>query len=248
MARKAKLEVVGMHSEPLAILRAFEHLYRRQSDVDRVTCFIDVGGATTKVIITHGTDMAFAKTIHFAGDHFTRQVAQAKSISFSEARLARRQGSAAPEKEGSREPAEAVMAGAVGEAQPPPANAGMIAIAPPSAEGGGVDKPAVGRGGGGDESDALDCLLDELQMSVRYHQSTFPDKPIEKLIFLGGESRHVWVCQKIARALRIGAQLGDPIARLVRVNAVDETEGVDLQQPQPGWAVPMGLCLSEANL
>ena len=56
------------------------------------------------------------------------------------------------------------------------------------------------------------------------------------------------MCQKIARALRIGAQLGDPMARLVRVNQDKGSDGVDLRKPQPGWAVPMGLCLSEANI
>ena len=91
--------------------------------------------------------------------------------------------------------------------------------------------------------EVFDCLLDELTLCVRYHQTLFPDRAVEKLVFLGGESRHVGLCQKIAQSLRIGAQLGDPLARLVRGNG-DPGPGVDLRQPQPGWAVPVGLCLT----
>ena len=71
-----------------------------------------------------------------------------------------------------------------------------------------------------------------------------PDLKIEKLVFLGGESRHISTCQAIAKSLRIAAQLGDPLARLVKITQVDSAgSGVELNQPQPGWAVPFGLCL-----
>ena len=97
-------------------------------------------------------------------------------------------------------------------------------------------------------AEPLDCLLDELQLCTRYYSRVFPETKIEKVIFLGGESRHLPICQKVARALRLGAQLGDPLARLVKVSQAQPATGCDVTQPQPGWAVPMGLCLSEANL
>jgi hypothetical protein len=99
----------------------------------------------------------------------------------------------------------------------------------------------------GDPSETLDCLLDELQLCIRYHQGVFPSRPIEKLVFLGGESLHVSTCQRIARTLRIGAQLGDPLARLMRMNPDKGSAGLDLRRPQPGWAVPLGLCLSDVE-
>ena len=97
-------------------------------------------------------------------------------------------------------------------------------------------------------ADTMECLVDELQLCLRYHQTLFPKHPIEKLVFLGGEAKQVKTCQTIARALRVAAQLGDPLARLARVGSSKTASNVDLDQPQPGWAVPMGLCLSEANL
>ena len=270
MANKAKLNVVGMHSEPLAIIKAFGHLYRRAADTERVTCFIDLGSATTKVVMTHGTEMVFAKTIHYAGDHFTRQLAQAKGVSFSDARLDRIRQTAPTGDDGDapQETSKDSVDKPETETEMPPANAGIMAIesSTPGEPGVNPAMPALDAGRGDIAAiatvtaspntvtdvgigDSLDCLLDELQLCVRYHQNTYPDQPISKLVFLGGESRHVWLCQKIARALRISAQLGDPMARMVRISQNGKTmSGVDMRQPQPGWGVPMGLCLSEANL
>ncbi|MEX0742657.1 MAG: pilus assembly protein PilM, partial [Phycisphaeraceae bacterium] len=57
--RQAGLDVVGMHCEPMAILAAFSHLFRREGDEKRTTFFIDVGGATTKALIAHGKKLVF---------------------------------------------------------------------------------------------------------------------------------------------------------------------------------------------
>jgi Tfp pilus assembly PilM family ATPase len=264
-ARKAKLDVVGMQSEPLAIIQSLAHLYRRAGDELRVTCFIDLGAATSKVVIAHGTRMVFAKMIHAAGDHFTRQVAEARSIGFDEARKARIEAScgvdgrpalAAPLADSSETPVDSIYAvesvngttRTVVATAPPPTS--YKQPAPASV----VDKPLTPSPSGLNPNDpsnfreTLDCLLDELHLCVRYHHNMFPQSPIEKLIFVGGEARHVKVCQEIARSLRIGAQLGDPLARAAKATQGASALGVDLNQPQPGWAVPMGLCLSETVL
>lgn len=266
-ARKAKLDVVGMQCEPLAIIQSLAHLYRRAGDELRVTCFIDLGAATSKVVIAHGTRMVFAKMIHAAGDHFTRQIAEAKSIGFDEARKARieaasnapsRPASAAPPADPSETPVDSAYAiesingtsrAAVATAPPPtsykqPAPATQVGkqfTPSPSDPNPNPNDPANFR-------ETLDCLLDELHLCVRYHHNMFPQSPIEKLIFVGGEARHVRICQEIARSLRIGAQLGDPLARAAKATQGAPALGIDLNQPQPGWAVPMGLCLSETVL
>jgi Tfp pilus assembly PilM family ATPase len=96
-------------------------------------------------------------------------------------------------------------------------------------------------------NEVMECLIDELQLCLRHHQGLFPARPVEKLVFLGGESNHTGACQQIARALRVGAQLGDPLARVGKPVGVT-TAGVDLRRAQPGWAVPLGLCLSDPDL
>ncbi len=88
VAHRAKLEVVGIHCEPLAVIKAFSHLFRG-AEAERTTCFIDLGGAATKVVIAHGPQMVFAKTIHAAGDHLTRHRAVADNITFMQAREVR---------------------------------------------------------------------------------------------------------------------------------------------------------------
>jgi type IV pilus assembly protein PilM len=313
VCHRAKLDVVGMHAEPPALLASFAHLYRRQGDDQRTTCFLDIGAATTKVIIAHGSKMAFAKTIHAAGDQFTKAVAQARNLSFEDARTARlaemiassptpAPGPAPAPAPGSS-PSEVTTGASRGldpridpddaslgnqemdadptiaaptamkvrsgglaileaqlAAQADPAQAVASTAAPrssatpapgltPGLAPGLTPAPATAAAAmAAIVGDALDCLIDELQMCVRYHNSRFPERNIEKLVFLGGEARNTPACQKIARTLRIGAQLGDPLARMVRVSQAHAPHGVDMRQPQPGWAVTMGLCLSEANL
>jgi len=84
-------------------------------------------------------------------------------------------------------------------------------------------------------------------MIVRYHDSVCPDTPIQRAVLLGGEANQPQVAQAIAYAIGVPTYIGDPLARLMRTPGLTPV-GVDVNQPQPGWAVPLGLCLSEANL
>lgn len=213
-ARACKLDVIGMHSSPQAILRAFSHMYQRSDDAERVVAFLDIGAATTTLVIAHGLKMVFAKNIQCAGDQMTQQYAKSQRLDFAEARSARIGLSG-----GGTQTAAAVAEVELSD-----------------------DDPRR------HHQHAIDILIDEVQLCLRYYQRRFPTQPIEKLVFLGGEARHTDVCQKIARTLRIAAQLGDPFAALMRMGRAKAPVGVDLNQPQPGWAVPYGLCWSEANL
>ena len=65
-------------------------------------------------------------------------------------------------------------------------------------------------------------------------------------MFVGGESNRRGLVTELARSVRLAAQLGDPFARLSRPGGSSRPLPIDLSEPQPGWAVPLGLCLSEA--
>lgn len=269
IAKAARLDVTGMHCEPVAMLKAFSHLFR-PGEQERAACFIDLGAAATKVVIAHGSRMVFAKAISTGGDNLTRLRAAAGSLSFADARQLR-----ISEAHGGRAANDAAVAAAadreVNQAMGDMMLGDTDRTSAAQDEGGGLAvlnaQLAAARAKSADagarasnpkppgainahlmpllDNESIDCLIDELQLCLRYHQSLFPQRAIEKLVFLGGESHHVALCQKIARALRVGAQLGDPLARVSRVTHGGQGTGVDLSQPQPGWAVPLGLCLSE---
>lgn len=231
--RLAGLDVVGMHSEPVAILAAFEHLFEGHADANTTTMFVDIGCATTKVLIAHSRQIVFAKTICVGGDHFNRLVAELAQTSSAEARIARIR-----EAEEGVSPQFNAVAGS------------MQSISSTALVKQG-DKPRVTDAAELTEriltSETVEVLVDELQLCMGYHAAMFHDRPIDKMIFLGGESRQTAICQRVAQRLRLPAQVGDPLARVVRA-PMTPCPNVDLQRPQPGWAVPMGLCLLPTNL
>lgn len=224
LANSLKLEVVGMHCEADCVLKAFSHLNasRATEDRQRPVAFIDLGAATSKIIVARGGKMLLAKTVHAGGDQWTRKLAAEQNMDFAEARLAR-------------------VAEATGGVPGSETGGGAATLTPTSAsEAATAAKPM--------DCETTECLIDELRMTFRHYDHRYPGEPIEKLIFIGGEANRVSTCQQLARAVHVPAQLGDPFARLSRVNAGAAPLGVDLSQPQPGWAVALGLCLNEANL
>ncbi len=201
LANRLKLEVMGMHGEGPCLLKAFGYMdsARAAEDRGRAVVYIDLGAASTKLIVAQNGSMVLAKTIHAGGDTFTRRLAGEQSIAFEEARLARL----------ATDPATVVT-------QTAPA-----------------------------KCDITECLIDELRMTVRHYEARYPEQPIEKLIFVGGEANRRELVTELARSVRLAAQLGDPFARLSRASGSAGPLAIDLAEPQPGWAVPLGLCLSE---
>jgi hypothetical protein len=83
-------------------------------------------------------------------------------------------------------------------------------------------------------------------MCLRYHQGLFRERPLNRAIFVGGESRQGWLCQHIVKALRVPAQLGDPLSRMDTTHT-PPTPNLKLGQPLPGWAVACGLSYVHAG-
>ena len=93
----------------------------------------------------------------------------------------------------------------------------------------------------------LGKLVEELDLCRRYYEATFPSKPVERLVFVGGEARQRGLCQHIARGLGLAAQVGDPMVRMGRVSEIGVESGIDRRQPQPTWAVAIGLSMGPAG-
>ncbi|MCA9289516.1 MAG: pilus assembly protein PilM [Phycisphaerales bacterium] len=269
LLRKAKLETVGVHTEAMAIVRAFDHIHRRADDDQVTTLYVDIGYQGTNVAISHGRQIVFSRYIESGGRHLDQAIADALHCDLEAAhhqRMAhdlfgRGESRPAPTAgEGIEGNAilRAAMARSAADGSASPSSRGsssMTATEPERRQG---ERPAVlpadiaptaaAKTGPADIdfSEPLDALADELSMCLRYHRALFPARTVDRMICLGGESRQIGICQYLARSLRLGAQLGDPLARL-KSDGV-KTPGLDLAVPQPGWAVACGLCHSPTDL
>lgn len=260
---KCKLEVVGVHTDTLAMVRAFDHIHRRNEDENSTTMYIELGWGGSRVAITHGRNIAFARSIAIGGKQFDQLIASAVKCDMTIARahrLAMRatkvhaatDSGGAGSETGAR--AHVAAAAAAGDGADEIETQTQTAVAdrrtgktPPSLKytippGEGV-RTAVNV----DLNELLDTISDELSMCRRYHQSLFRDRPIDRAILVGGESRQAWLCQHIVNSLRVPAQLGDPLAR-ADSSGTPPTPNFKLGQPQPGWAVAFGLCSAHAEM
>lgn len=93
----------------------------------------------------------------------------------------------------------------------------------------------------------LEILTDEVWMCLRYYASLFPQRPVERVVFVGGEARQAAVCEQIARRLRLPAHVADPMAAVARTGN-EPTTGVAFAGAQPGWTLALGLALSPTDL
>jgi type IV pilus assembly protein PilM len=88
-ARRARLDVVAMNMQPLALLDCFANVYRRTAEQQSVRLYVDIGSSGTRAYIAKGTHLLFARDLGVGGDHLTRAVAESLAISFQDARTLR---------------------------------------------------------------------------------------------------------------------------------------------------------------
>jgi type IV pilus assembly protein PilM len=219
LLNKCKLEAVGVHSEIIGLVRAFDYLQPPPEEPSVTTLYVDMGWGTTKVAVTHDAQIVFARCIQIGGQHLDKRMADRLGCDLASARAQRisEQVLATSAPDGSGD--QGTVGVATTEEQGPEAEVGEIAHA----------------------------LAEELSMSVRYHSSLFRGQKVDRVIFLGGEARNIALCQAVAKELRLPAQLGDPLTRFGCKRSL-RTPGLTLGQPQPGWAVVCGLCTAPADM
>jgi type IV pilus assembly protein PilM len=265
-AVKAKLDVVGMNVEPKALVDCFAHIFRRKSDAEQTTCYVDIGSSGTRAVIARGSNILFARGIPVGGDHFNRAVANALKMSLEDAKVLRIKvcslGSTAAAAAGAPEAQQRNVA-----AQPPQSLESAFPLLGAAMKAGGATAtapapaaaPAAAQAPAGEPvspelaekarlvdqacREPLSKLIEELDLCRRYHESTFSSRPIDRLVFVGGEARHRSLCQQIARQMSLAAQVGDPMVRMGRTSEVGVESGIDRRQPQPSWAVAIGLSM-----
>jgi len=231
MLKQARLRVAGVHGEPSAINAAYADRFRRADDDHHMTMYVDIGAAGTKVVIAHGAHMVFAKMISVGGDQLDRQFAEQLQVDVSEARDRRRRqaGTWTKSADGADDHAD-MSSDALAMAASRRTGVATLEASAPQPE-------TIAA-----EGEMLDCLIDELRLCVGYHSSLFVNRPIERVVFLGGEANQATMCRRIAETLGVPGELGDPLGALTRASDARPPVGVDLRHPQPAWAVPLGLC------
>jgi type IV pilus assembly protein PilM len=260
-AARAKLDVIGMNVEPKSIVDCFHQIYRRKSDEDQVTCFVDIGCVASRAVIAADGQILFARTIPVGGDHFSRATATALSMKLEDAKILRVK-IASDLTQTMDDPREKPAAPAV-----PAAPAATESVENSFALlGAGIAqerrhdlaKEPVNPAEDQTSSDIrrvteacqepLRRLVEELELCRRYYETTFPGKPVTRLIFVGGEARQKVLCQQIARQMSLAAQVGDPMVRVGKNCEIPIESGIDRKQPQPGWAVAIGLSMGAATV
>lgn len=85
MARRTKLDVIGVNVESCAIVECFSRLFRRSNDVARTILYMDMGATSTQVVFAHGRKMVFSRNLAVGSDHFDRAVGEAMNLPAEEA-------------------------------------------------------------------------------------------------------------------------------------------------------------------
>ncbi len=224
-----KLEVCGMQTEQVALLAAYSAVVGGVK-ANATTLLIDIGAASTKIVAAHGDKLVLARTAAVGGDQFVRELAKKNQLDFAEGRaLFMAQA-------GERD--ATTRATVFGGSDDP----GDAALATATLPGGGDAGDPADAG-----SEAVACITDEVRLAVRYHRSLFPRRSIDQLVFFGGGARHASICRAIAQRVRLAGRTGNPTGRIQSL-ARNRPFGVSFDEPQPGWAVPVGLCLTETDL
>ena len=264
--KSAKCKLVGLHPQVQSIIGAFDHINRRASDSTISTMYVDLGWGGMKIAIAHGCEMVFAKQVQIGGRQLDGLIAERSGTDQFTARMRRIndgmlenecQESTARERtpvSGGMAMLRAGMAKQNGEEADQHVKSDLSVMAadrrsnadpPEYAE--GVTPSANGLVSGGvDCSELMESMSDELSLCVRYHSAMFGQRKIDRVIFLGGESRSTALCRSLARSLNVSAQLGDPLARYV--DGPNDPKLPDPGQVSPSWASACGLCTASVDL
>ena len=262
-----KLKLVALHPQARSIVGAFDHLNRRAGDSETCTMYVDLGWGGMKIAIAHGSDMIFGKQVQIGGRQLDGLISDRSGTDMFTARMRRisesRQVSTTPTstaRERVTPPVDGLAMlraglsrdGFEGEIPQPIRESAVVAtdrrsgLQPPEVVAGIAPTEQAMIAAGVDCSELMESMSDELSLCMRYHSAVFSGRRVDRLIFLGGESRSTDLCRGLARSLNISAQLGDPLARYAS-GPNDPT----LPEPghvSPAWAVACGLCTASVDL
>ncbi len=84
-ADEAKLEVDAIDFAPAAMFRPFERFLKREEDAGQINAFLDLGQGGSRLVITQGDEIAFAKTLDIGCAAFQSAIGSSLSVGADEA-------------------------------------------------------------------------------------------------------------------------------------------------------------------
>ena len=89
LLQNCKLETVGVHSEIIGMVRAFDYMQPKPDQSSTCTLYVDIGCVTTNVAITHDAHLVFARCIQIGGTHLDERLAKRLGCDIATARAQR---------------------------------------------------------------------------------------------------------------------------------------------------------------
>lgn len=239
-AEQARLDVSGITASPTALCDGFSRVYRRASDAETGWCFVDIGQSSTRIVIARAGHVYFARAIPVGGTHLNKAVAAAVGVSDDEAKLMRMHADDTLEDPLAKPQADEDVTGRREEDH----SFALLGAATRAGETHQAERQLAATSVGQAEAAVLDTLADEIDRCRRYHEAAFANVPVQRLAFIGGESRRKSTCMRIARRLSLAAQIGDLMPRLLGngMPASAAAAGIVPGEPQPSWS--LATCLA----
>jgi Tfp pilus assembly PilM family ATPase len=243
LIERTKVEIDYVNVEPCALLSCFAHLLDENQEKQGATMFIDLGHVCTKVVVSHGTKIAFSRNIRVAAENIRRTICDKSNMNYNQAVHFHKNILGQISAQTRNQKDSLAMADSVKNDQP---SQQAVATMNPNDSSDMVSEHIIAEKA---IMQALDCLAEEIRSCIRYHDLHFGTEPIRKVVFLGGQSKNRVLCQNLARHLGLPAQLGDPLVRVDTKNRTGKHSDVPPGESYPDWAVAFGLSLGgvEAN-
>ena len=216
MLNQMGLSPLHIDAEPLALFRTYQRFLRRSADESAVSVIVDMGLASTRVVVARGSTTIFIKSINVNGRQLNESVAKELSLSYADAcHFRRRLAERRPEE--SFEP----------EAEGTPGNAPEPRD---QVEWSVLDAIRV----------QVEALAREISLCLRYCSVTFRGLRPARVTLTGGEAYGAALVKLLRECLDFECVVGEP---LQRIDLGSVSLGSDRRNVLTEWSVATGLAL-----
>jgi type IV pilus assembly protein PilM len=245
LLERTKIEIESINVEPCALVSCFGHLLDQSEEQLEGTMFIDLGHSCSKVVITHGRNIVFCRTIGTAADQLIRTISSNMEMGYPEAEKLL-YGLDKASKKAVEQNVSSKDISANKQRELTQVQAGVI-----SSSGGGLATMTEDSEEAKKQTDVMQVIrptlqnmCDEFRGCIRYHDMIFDAQPTQRVIFLGGLAKNTRLCQQLARSMGLPAQLADPVSRIDSATLTGNHSDLIASERHSDWAVAIGLSLS----